>query len=209
MDDQQNNSPLSADTQATPHAPLDAKGVARRRFARASAGATGVILTLHSQPGMATFSKTLCKSPSGYMSMKPGASARPQVSCSYNRSHGYWKNHPDEWKTSAGMDSSAKFSSFFRCTGAYVGLANVTMMQVINPSQAIKRIDRNNVAMQCVAALLNGRAARFAGLPTVLPDDQVVEIWNQFVTRGYYTPTKGAMPWNGAVIAAYLESTFR
>lgn len=208
MEDQEQNSPMLPDMQAAPP-PLDPKGVARRRFARAGAGATGVILTLHSQPGMAAFSKTQCNSPSGYMSMKPGASAKPQISCSYNRSHGYWKNHPNAWKTMAGMDSSAKFGSFFRCTGSYVALANVTMMQVINPSPAIKAIDRNNVAMQCVAALLNARAARLAGIRTVLPEDEVVEIWNQFVTSGVYVPSKGAAPWSGAVIASYLESTFR
>lgn len=209
MDTQDKTSPLSPDPQAAPQAPLDPKGIARRRFARASAGATGVILTLHSQPGMATFSKTMCNSPSGYMSMKPGASAKPQVSCSYNRSHGYWKTHPNAWRTLAGMDSSAKFGSFFRCTGNYVDLGNVTMMQVIDPSRAIKAIDRNNVAMQCVAALLNARAAQQSGIRTVLPEDEVIEIWNQFVTSGYYVPTKGAAPWSGAVIAAYLESTFR
>jgi hypothetical protein len=209
MEDQENNSPLSPDTQPAPQPPLDPKGIARRRFARASAGATGVILTLHSQPGMATFSKTRCQSPSGYMSMKPGASAQPQTSCSYNRSHGYWKSHPNAWKTMAGMDSSAKFSSFFPCTGSYAGLANVTMMQVIDPSRAIKAIDRNNVAAQCVAALINARAARLGGIRTVLPEDEVTGIWNQFVTKGYYTPSKGAAPWSGAVIAAYLGSTFR
>ena len=63
--------------------------------------------------------------------------------------------------------------------------------------------------MQCVAALLNARTAQFKGLPTVLPADEVVDIWNQFATRGSYTPVKGATPWSGAVIAAYLESTFR
>jgi hypothetical protein len=183
--------------------------VARRRFARAGVGATGVILTLHSQAGMPIFSKTLCKSPSGYMSMKPGTSASPQVSCSHNRSHGYWKNHADEWKSSAGMDSSTKFSKFFQCTGNYVGLADVTMMQVIDPSDVVKKIDHGNVAMQCVTALLNARVARNAGLPTVLPEDKLIEIWNQFVSQGFYTPVKGAMPWSGADIAAYLESTFR
>jgi hypothetical protein len=209
MEAQEKNARMSPDTQAAPQAPLDPKGIARRRFARASAGATGVILTLHSQPGMATFSKSLCQSPSGYMSMKPGASAQPQISCSYNRSHGYWKTHPNAWKSMAGMDSSARFSSFFRCTGSYVGLGKVTMMQVIDPSRTIKAIDRNNVAMQCVAALLNARAARLAGIRTVLPEDEVIEIWNQFVAQGYYTPSKGAAPWSGAVIAGYLESTFR
>jgi hypothetical protein len=209
MDTQDKTTPISADTQATPQPLLDPKGIARRRFARASAGATGVILTLHSQPGMAAFSKSMCNSPSGYMSMKPGASAKPQVSCSANRSHGYWKTHPNAWKTMAGMDSSAKFGSVFRCTGSYIGLGNVTMMQVIDPSKTVKAIDRNNVAMQCVAALLNARAAQQSGIRTVLPEDEVIEIWNQFVTRGYYAPTKGAEPWSGAVIAAYLESTFR
>jgi hypothetical protein len=209
MENQEKNSPLPPDTQAAPQAPLDPKGIARRRFARASAGATGVLLTLHSQPGMATFSKTRCRSPSGYMSMKPGASAQPQTSCSYNRPHSYWKSHPNAWKSMAGMDSSAKFSSFFPCAGSYVGLADVTMMQVIDPSGAIKAIDRNNVAMHCATALINARAARFAGIRTVLPEDEVRAIWNQFVTQGYYTPSKGAAPWSGAVIASYVGSTFR
>lgn len=208
MDAQDKTTPLSPDTQATPQPLLDPKGIARRRFARAGAGATGVILTLHSQPGMAAFSKTMCKSPSGYMSMAPGASAKPQMSCSANRSHGYWKNHPNAWRTSAGMDPNAKFGSFFSCTGKYVGLADVTMMQVINPSRAIKAIDRNNVAMQCVAALLNARAARNAGIATVLPEDKVIDMWNQFA-NGYYSPGTGLAPWSGADIAAYLESTFR
>jgi hypothetical protein len=151
----------------------------------------------------------MCQSPSGYMSMKPGASAKPQISCSTNRSHGYWKTHPDAWKTMGGMDSSAKFSSFFLCTGSYVGLADATMMQVIDPTPEIKAIDRDNVAMQCVAALLNARAAQLSGIRTVLPEDEVTAIWEQFVTRGYYEPVKGAEPWNGGVISAYLESTFR
>jgi hypothetical protein len=209
MENQEKSSPMSPDTQAAPVAPLDAKGLARRRFARVGAGTTGVILTLHSQPGMATFSKSMCKSPSGYMSMKPGTSGQPQGSCSYNRSHGYWKTHPNSWKSMANTSTTAKFSSFFRCTGAYGGLANVTLMQVIDPSNTVKAIDRNNVAMQCVTALLNARSAQFGGLPTVLPADKVIDMWNQFATRGYYTPVKGALPWNGAVIAAYLESTFR
>lgn len=206
--DQEKNTPVPSDTEAAP-VQLDAKGIARRRFTRASAGATGVILTLHSQPGMATFGKSVCISPSGFMSMQPGASARPQHSCSANRSHGYWKTHASAWKTQAGIDPNAKFGRLFLCTGRYAGLSNVTLMQVIDPSSTIKAIDRNNVAMQSVAALLNARAARFTGIGSVLPEERVMDIWNQFVTQGYYAPAKGATPWSGAVIAAYLESTFR
>lgn len=209
MDNQEKNSPVSSDTPPAPVPVLDAKGLARRRFTRASAGATGVILTLHSQPGMATYGKSVCISPSGFMSMKPGASAKPQQSCSYNRSHGYWKNHARAWKTLASTDPQAPFGKVFLCSGKYVDLANVSLMQVVNPSKAVKVIDRNNVAMQCVAALLNARAARFSGVPSVLPEERVMEIWNSFVTKGYYSPGAGATPWTGAAIASYLESTFR
>lgn len=208
MEDQAKNSPMLPDTQAAPAPQLDAKGLARRRLARASAGATGVILTLHSQPGMATFSKSLCKSPSGYMSMTTGASAKPQVACSYNRSHGYWKTHASQWKTEAGIDSSVKFGAVFNC-GRFTALSNVTLMGVIDPSKTVKSIDQNNVAMQCVAALLNARAAQFSGKPTVLPEANVREMWRQYATQGFYSPGKNMMPWTGAVISAYLESTFR
>ncbi|MGJ9418442.1 hypothetical protein ACHAC9_11850 [Massilia sp. CMS3.1] len=208
MDTQEKNSSLSSGNQLAPVPVLDAKGLARRRFTRASAGATGVILTLHSQPGMATYGQSVCISPSGFMSMKPGASAKPQQSCSYNRSHGYWKTHAYAWK-GAGIDPTARFGKVFGCAGKYAGLADVTLMGVINPSKTVKAIDRNNVAMQCVAALLNARAARFQGIPSVLPEERLMEIWNSFVTKGYYSPGAGATPWSGAAIAAYLESTFR
>lgn len=188
--------------------PLDAKGLARRRFARAGAGATGVILTLHSQPGMATYGK-LCNSPSGFTSMTPNASSNPRFSCSYNRSHGYWKNHQREWKTHAGVDPETKFGKIFRCSGSYAELYNVPLIKILNPSKEIKAIDRNNVAMQTIAAYLNARASRYAGVPSVMPEEHVLEIWSAFVTRGYYLPAPGARPWNGAVIAAYFESTFR
>jgi hypothetical protein len=209
MDGREQNASMPPDTQARPAPLLDAKGLARRRFTRAGAGAAGVILTLHSQPGMAA-DVLPCVSPSGFMSMKPGASARPQQSCSYNLSHGYWKKHPDEWQTRAGMSSAALFGTLFACSGNYVGLANVTMMQVVDPTDAVKAIDHSNVAMQCVSALLNARAARIAGIPSVLPEEKVMEIWNDFVTKGYYAPGgKGATPWTGGQIATYLESTFR
>ena len=208
MDAQEKNSHMSPGDQLAPVALLDAKGLARRRFTRASAGATGVILTLHSQPGMATYGKSICISPSGFMSMKPGASAQPQQSCSFNRSASYWKARAYAWK-SAGIDPTAKFGKVFGCSGRYAGLYNVTLMNVINPSRTIQEIDRNHVAMQCVAALLNARSARYNGIPSVLPEERLMEIWNSFVIKGYYSPGAGATPWSGAVIAAYLESTFR
>lgn len=206
MDDQEKQAAMPGAAVGTPA--LDAKGEARRRFARIGAGATtGVILTLHSQPGMAA-STLSCASPSGFMSNTTNSKS-PQNSCSYNRSHGYWKTHEDEWKSRAGVNPKARFGRIFPCKGDYAGIATATLIQVVEPSDAVKAVDHNNVAMHTVAAYLNARAAQYAGLPSVLPEDLVMRIWTDYVTKGYYSPDSGATFWTGAQIAFYLQSTFR
>ena len=211
MEDQADRKPNPPEAQGLHDAPqLDARGAARRRFTRAGAGVAGVILTLHSQPGMAT-SQLACASPSGFMSIKT-ASHNPQNSCSYNRSHGYWKNHSSAWSSRAGTSPDTRFGDVLAARGPYAGLANYTLMQVIaRPKEAkeIKAIDRNNVAMQIVTALLNARASAQAGIPSVLPEDKVVAMWDEFSLTGAYQPTGSARPWTAAQIAGYLETTFR
>ena len=205
MDDQEQPAagPAAAGTPA-----LDPKGAARRRFARIGAGATtGVILTLHSQPGM-TAGTLSCASPSGFVSATTD-SRSPQNSCSSNRSHGYWKTHPEEWKSSAGVNEKARFGRIFPCRGAYAGIATATLMEVVEPSDAVKAVDTDNVAMHTVAAYLNARAAQYAGRPSVLPEDLVMRIWTDFVTTGSYSPDSGTTFWSGAQIAFYFQSTFR
>jgi hypothetical protein len=206
MDDQEPQAAMPGGAAGTPA--LDAKGAARRRFARIGAGATtGVILTLHSQPGMAA-STLSCASPSGFMSTTTN-SRSPQNSCSSNRSHGYWKTHEDAWKSSAGVDSKARFGRIFPCPGIYERLSGVTLMMVVDPSGPISSVDHNNVAMHTVAAYLNARAAQYAGLPSVLPEDLVMRIWTDYATKGYYSPDAGTTFWSGAQISFYLQSTFR
>lgn len=216
MENRENHLPMAPGIEAAAGTPsLDSKGAARRRFTRLGAGATGVILTLHSQPGMAAkglgagANPMICVAPSGFVSVTTSASRSPRDACAYNRSHGYWKTHPEEWKSRAGIDSEAKFGTVLRATGNYAGLADVTLMGVIDPSKEVKQIDQNNVAMQTVAALLNARASSYAGVPTLLSEETVMEIWNEFVVQGYYTPGTGNAIWTGADIAAYFETTFR
>ena len=207
MNDQEHQPDMSSRTVPRGTPPLDPHGAARRRFARIGTGAAGVILTLHSQPGMAAAGK-VCTTPSGFTSMTSDSNS-PQQSCEENRSHGYWKKHPDEWKSRAGVDHEALFGNVFRVAGNYETIAGVTLMEIVDPTEAVKAVDHNNVAMQTVAAWLNARAANYAGLPTVLSEQRVMTIWDDFVTQGYYLPGPGATVWTGAQIAEYFESTFR
>ena len=208
MEDQADRKPNPPEAQGLHDAPqLDARGAARRRFTRAGVGAAGVILTLHSQPGMATGQYATCASPSGFMSIK-ATSHNPQNPCSNNRSHGYWKNHSSAW-SSTGTSPDTRFGEVLAARGDYAGLANFSLMQVLDPPSEVKEIDRNNVAMQTVTALLNARASARAGIPSVLPEDKVIAMWDEFTLTNGYKPTGSATPWTGAQIAGYLETTFR
>jgi hypothetical protein len=204
----------SAPDAAAQEPQISAQGAARRRFTKAGIGVSGVILTLVSQPGMATGTTPVyCASASGFQSLTaPGApknSHSPANSCTANRSHGYWKNHVSEWKSRCGTDSTALFGYVFSCTGARRELGKYTLLEVLTQPAAEKPYDPNNVAMQIVTALLNARAAKRSGLTSVLPEERVFEIWNEYVNTNGYVPTAGARPWTGAEIANYLVSTFR
>jgi hypothetical protein len=184
---------------ATP-AGISAKGLARRRFGKAGIGASGVILTLASQPGMAATG--VCTTPSGFLS-KPMSSHTARDACG-GRSPGYWKTHPELWQPLAFTKTTTKFKDVFPCTRSTSGLVPYSLLEVTDPTLMPNGTDKDNVAMHCVAALLNARA----GTTPVLNEAKVKQIWAQYAASGYYTPTLGAKPWYGADIVRYLTSTF-
>ena len=214
MEDQEGRSaPANAaqEAQAAPAVPqLDARGASRRRFTRAGAGAAGVILTLHSQPGMATYGNYggVCASPSGFMSIKT-ASHNPQNSCSYNRSFTFWRDNSKSWKSRCGTRPETRFVEVLQPRGAYIHLKNFTLLQIVQQTKEVRAIDRSFVALQIVTALLNARASERAGIPSVLPEDQVVAIWDEYSLKGSYKPSGSAKAWTGLQLAAYLQTTFR
>lgn len=189
---------------------LDARGASRRRFTRAGAGAAGVILTLHSQPGMATYGNYggICASPSGFMSIKT-ASHNPRNSCSANHSYTYWRDNYKSWKSRCGTHSTARFCDVLTPRGAYVRVKNYTLLQILQQHKDVRAVDGSFVLLQCVTALLNARASERAGIPSVLPEDKVVAIWDEYSLRGSYRPSGSARPWSGLEISAYLQTTFR
>lgn len=184
--------------QGTPPAALSARGAARRRFARTGAGVSGVILTLASQPGMAS---QVCATPSGFLS-GTYASHAPHVTC-LGLSPGYWKNHHDQWQPQASTDGTAKFGYVFPCSLSTAALKGYSLFDIVDPTIVANGADKDNVAMHVVATLLNIRSQRIS----VLNEERLREIWSEYADTGYYTPSAGATKWNGAQIVQYLTST--
>lgn len=176
---------------------MSAKGAARRRFARAGVGASGgVILTLASQPAMATL---VCTSPSGAYSGNL-SKHNHAVACN-GCSPGFWKEHHDDWR-SAYTNGTSMFRKTLGTTSHCSALDKYTCFDIVDPNRVNKGDDPNNVAMHMMATLLNVRSGRIGFLTEI----QVLGIWNSYATTGTYKPTVG-VTWNGYQLVVYLKST--
>lgn len=87
--------------------------------------------------------------------------------------------------------------------------ASLSMMQVLQlnngngSNPAGYPTDPDNLGAHIVAALLNA----LSNYTPVLTPTQVVGMWNEWATKGYFEPTVGVQ-WNSAQIVAYIKSTF-
>jgi len=194
----QHELPPGAPTKAQPTAPgLSPEGAARRRFARAGVGGSGIIMTLASAPGMAT---TVCRPPSGFLS-GTWASNHPQAQSCYGGKPADWTAYKDKWVAYARTDSATLFSRVFACTGNTLGLKDYSLYQIVSGDTGSN--DRNEVAKYIVTALLNARA----NATPVLTEAKVFAIWNEYTQKLSFTPNAGAKAWTGADIVTYLKST--
>lgn len=184
-------------------ATLGVRGRSRRRFARAGAGATGVLLTLTSQPGMAC---SVCRSPSGYQSVKTNPNAvvsnKPKpVTCAG------WA--PKIWFANLGTWKNTQFKTAFSCKNTEIGNATVeTLLSQSRPpgyhqTPRIVSSEASILAMWLVAAYLNVQY----GKSSFLKIETLQNIWREFELTRSYTPTAGVKPWSYADIIVYLSGT--
>ena len=195
----------------------------RRRFTRAGIGVSA-IFTLASRPVLAG----QCFTPSAAVSGNLSTHGTPP-SCS-GLSPGFWKEHPEAWKNTTidpgtGTRTTGKssnnvqnwsggtlFHPYFSGATFMIstsrGQSSLSMMQVMqlnngasNPSGYPK--DPDNLGAHIVAALLNA----ISGFTPVLTQAQVVNMWNEWVTKRYFEPTAGVQ-WTSSQIVAYIQSTF-
>lgn len=184
-------------------AALGARGTARRRFARAGAGATGVLLTLTSQPGMAC---EICRTPSGYQSVMAANKVNAVVSNNPNTRVNCEGWSPARWCRNLGTWRTTQFNTAFTCPrGSAIGnaTAETLLKQCMSQTAAFQPEQSSLLAMWLVAAYLNVKYGKSSFL--TLPILQ--SIWREFELTKTYTPTAGVTPWQFADIVVYLSGT--
>jgi hypothetical protein len=190
--------PESADLHAAPAPDLSAKGAARRRFAKAGAGATGVVLTLYSQPGMA------CT----YCGISPSAAIS---AVGQNKAIGTLSHKgaaavctglpPSTWCSASAWPSSCSpndfFHNYFSCDPAseYYKQSCKTILSGAS-------CDSTKMGQYMMAAYLNVVSGRV----NFLSVKALTDAWNSWVANGYYEPLKGQR-WYANEIVAYLYGT--
>jgi hypothetical protein len=166
-------------------------GASRRRFA--TAGASGVLLTLVSQPGMAT---AICTTPSGSLSGGLKSQHGPAPVCE-GLSPGYWKNHQEALQ-SLNVAPVVLYGSVFACGSARQDYALCPLYTMLEHQS----FDEANLGMHLVATYLNIKSGKIGFLSL----QGLRAIWNEWSSTGFYTPTAG-VKWNAADIVIYLKGT--
>ena len=170
---------------------LSATGSARRRFAkRAGLGTTGVVLTLASQPGMASL---VCKSPSRNMSKL--ASAHPGEAAIACTGVG-----PETWCKSGAWpcSQSTTFGQVFPCGTNSYG-ANTFKSVLSNTGTD----DASRFGAALVATYLNVQSGKIG----FLTREDVIGMFNEVQMSYQYKPT-ATVTWTVAQLTSYLQSTY-
>lgn len=180
-------------------AALGARGASRRRFARAGAGATGVLLTLASHPGMAC---SVYQGPSGWHSANT-AKTKGLVLSNTVKAHSAGMP-PQNWSTSRSWpcQTSVRFGSVFNCNWSNQTMKNATLMEHCSGKFASSG-DKGKIARLLSAAYLNV----LSGRSPFLTQQILNNIWTEYQSKQTYTPMAGVTPWNAVTIVTYLTGT--
>jgi hypothetical protein len=197
------------------------RSAARRRLIQAGISAGPVMMTVVSRPVLAQ-TGGFCQSPSGFVS---GNASQPGGGTCAGYTPGYWKNydpggfgppaiHPwpvpyapiDAYDATYGYSGhdlvASTFCKYFACNAtAYP--TTTTLLAVLTTTGG----PPDDVGRHIVAALLNF-AAGFVPA-TILPKATILDIWQQYITTGFYYPNGYPNPpaWDHQMIVDYLLTT--
>ena len=195
--DQSDGIAASASTPGVEQGPtLSGKGASRRRFAKAAGAGAGVIMTLASQPGMAT---TVCASPSQSLSLTHSFKSGAMPACG-GRLPSYWKGNtawPGGIVRGTSTSPGTLCSQVFAC-GTVPQYGSTSLLKMCDPCS----FDTYEIGAHLVAAFLNVRA----GLVGFMTEQDVKDIWYEIATTGVYKPSAGIV-WSPYDTVVYLKKT--
>lgn len=179
----------------------------RRRLLQGGLAAGPVIFTLFSRPALGGGIGGECKTPSGFLSGNLSQHGTPTF-CS-GRTPGYWKQsqHFGDWvapyfPTAVSGPGGHQATTFHSATTGFTGnqFGTQTMLQVLGTGGNTGGYTA--LGRHITAALLNARR----GWTPVLSETGVRNIWNEYVSKGYFEPSAG-IKWYPAQIVDYLVTT--
>lgn len=178
---------------------LGTRGASRRRFARTGAGATGVLLTLVSHPGMACSVKV---GPSGYQSVI--AATGKGITLSHRPAAYSNGKPPEQWCSESRWpcNQALTFGSVFSCNGQNSACSTATLKAHCAGTAGVAG-DLGKICQLLSAAYLNVEQ----GLSPFLTQASLQAIWTEYQSHQTYTPMAGVTPWNSVTIVAYLAGT--
>ena len=178
-----------------------ARASARRRFIKGSAAVTPVLLSLVSRPVMGT---TRFCSASGFMS---GNLSQPNTGLGCGGlSPGYWKNH-SPWPSpyvSGTQNGNGNGSTFAGGTKFHDVFAKGRYNYGTKSMLEVLWTDPGSFAFHTIAALLNAASGLYG---TALTTTQVIQIWNQIMSVGYYQTSNG-LQMSESDAKAFFENTY-
>lgn len=173
----------------------------------ATAAAAGVV-TLKSQPGMASI---ICTSPSANASFTLFQSVHPGqlTSCDGGLSPGAYKNNA-AWSSLCGPNTpfdkahGGPFTCYNNPRSKY--LINQKMSLIIDASLFPEAYDSNRIAMHTICAYQNA----LMGLTPFVQPGQIIAIWNSYAQNGWYKPLGNTTTtvWYALDIVNYLTGTY-
>lgn len=187
--------------------PAPSSAAARRKLLKLGAGSVPVLMALASRSAFACHSTT----PSAFGSV---CVSRPDLLQSSNgRSPGFWKTHTgssywpapyysNDFRIGKTNYKATTFKSVFCATGAPNPFGSTaTLLDVLESGGGGNKA----VARACVAALLNAASGRTPN--TIMTASDVVDIWFQYGTKGYFEPVIGVRWYSDSPQLPYIAGS--
>jgi hypothetical protein len=207
------NTPNTRQPDSTNASSLDANGDARRKLIRASLATGPIIATLTSPSVFATE----CVAPSQTLSAARSHAANQLGNCKPADSCDTWKGRLDKDPCASSQHTlwrDTKFHSVFVQQSGKPGCSQIKIVSGVATLRTFREVlvdtsANNTVARQFVGAYLNvcnGVLFPVGGFQ----NDQarcaqsLVDMWNEWATKGSYTPYAGASAWDQTKVSHYL-----